>query len=228
MTQYYPPQGQAYPPVPVPESDDDYYDEYDYDYEDEYDEESGDSCLQRALIFISGGCLVFICMSCCFFAAAVAWGLDPLSSAGSTTAAGEGSDLGLAFEEPAFPGDFVVNEQNVRLVMIDVNRNSQLPNIPISPDREIIIITVEILNQSDEEVTFNEQNFELWNQFNEAYIPLAGALDRSATPLGRGVLLPGEGLGGRLVFEARAGELGLVLAWKGANRNVSDRYISLE
>jgi hypothetical protein len=228
MSQYYPQQpGSFYPPVQDPEDDDYYYDdddeEFDYEFEEDEYEEAGDTLGQRALVFFAGGCLVFLCISCCALLGAGLWILDP----GAGLVADEsisGNGIGLTFEEPAFPGESVVNENNVQLALRDANRNASLPSIPEVEGREVIIVTVELVNLGDEVFNFSERNFILLNQFNEAYPPTTGAVDGS---LGRGILPPGEGLEGRLVFEVIAGEPELILAWEDGPGNTT-RFIYLE
>jgi hypothetical protein len=136
-----------------------------------------------------------------------------------------GSDLGLSFNDPAFPDESVVNGTNVRLTIIDVNRNAALESVPAVEGRELIIVTVELVNLGDAEIDFNERDFLLLNSFEEAYQPVAGGnvLDGA---LGRGTLPPGEGLEGRLAFEVLTGERDLVLTWD--DRVGGGRYIFLE
>lgn len=219
MSQYYPQSGPFYPPENDPE-DDYIYDEDDYEYEEERDG-SGDSLLQRVLIFLAGGCLVFLCMGCCGLVAAGALTLDPTTLFAPTPI--PGSDLGLSFQDPALPDESVVNEKGMRLTIIDVNRNAALPTVPAVEGRELIIVTVEMVNLGEEEANFNERDFLLLNAFEEAYQPLAGDVVDGA--LGRGSLPPGEGLEGRLAFEVIAGERDLVLTWDDGG---GGRYIFLE
>ncbi|MCK6628884.1 MAG: DUF4352 domain-containing protein [Anaerolineae bacterium] len=219
MSQYYPQSGPFYPPENDPEED--YiYDEDDYEYEEEGGG-PGDSLLRRALIFLAGGCLVFLCMGCCGLVAAGALAVDPSSLFAPTPI--PGSDLGLSFQDPALPDESVVNEKGMRLTIIDVNRNAALPTVPAVEGRELIIVTVEMVNLGEEEADFNERDFLLLNAFEEAYQPLAGDVVDGA--LGRGSLPPGEGLEGRLAFEVIAGERDLVLTWDDGG---GGRYIFLE
>jgi len=219
MSQYYPQSGPFYPPENDPEED--YiYDEDDYEYEEEGGG-PGDSLLRRALIFLAGGCLVFLCMGCCGLVAASALAVDPSSLFAPTPI--PGSDLGLTFQDPALPDEPVVNEKNMRMTIIDVNRNAALPTVPAVEGRELIIVTVEMVNLGEEEADFNERDFLLLNAFEEAYQPLAGDVVDGA--LGRGSLPPGEGLEGRLAFEVIAGERDLVLTWDDGG---GGRYIFLE
>lgn len=219
MSQYYPQSGPFYPPENDPE-DDYIYDEDDYEYEEEGGG-SGDSLLRRALIFVAGGCLVFLCMGCCGLVAAGALTLDPTSLFAPTPI--PGSDVGLSFQDPASPDESVVNDKKMRTTIIDVNRNAALPTVPAVEGRELIIITVELVNLGEEETDFNERDFLLLNAFEEAYQPMAGDVVDGA--LGRGSVPPGEGLEGRLAFEVIAGERDLVLTWDDGG---GGRYIFLE
>ena len=220
MSQYYPQPGSFYPPENNPE-DDYVYDEDEYEYEEEGDG-SGDSLLQRALIFLAGGCLVFLCMGCCGLALAGALTLDTTALFAPTPV--PGSDVGLSFDDPAFPDESVINEKNIRLTLIDVNRNAALAPVPVVEGRELIIITVELVNLSEAQADFNERDFLLLNSFEEAYQPLAGDVVDGA--LGRGSLPLGEGLEGRLAFEVITGERDLVLTWDDGESGA--RYIFLE
>lgn len=219
MSQYYPQSGPFYPPENDPE-DDYIYDEDDYEYEEEGGG-PGDSLLRRALIFLAGGCLVFLCMGCCGLVAAGALAMDPSSLFAPTPI--PGSDLGLSFQDPALPDESVVNDKNMRTTIIDVNRNAALATVPAVEGRELIIVTIEMVNLGEEEADFNERDFLLLNAFEEAYQPLAGDVVDGA--LGRGSLPPGEGLEGRLAFEVIAGERDLVLTWDDGG---GGRYIFLE
>lgn len=219
VSQYYPqPSGPFYPPENVPE--DDYYDEADYEYEDEDYPRAGDSLLQRLLLVGAGGCLVFLCMSCCGLLGVGLWILDPGSSLVATAI--PGSDIGLSFEEPARPDESVVNEQNVKLTILEVNRNAALPDVPPAEGQELIIVTVELVNLGDEEVSFNERDFMLSNHTD--YAPIRTTIDGA---LGRGSLPAGTGLEGRLVFQVTADEFELTLAWDGGPDS-EPRYILLE
>ena len=141
MSQYYPQQGPLYPPEQNPE--DYYYDEGEYEYYED-DEDSGrSSLLQTAMAFLAGGCLVFLCMSFCALLLGALWVIDP--GAGLSATAVPGSDIGLSFDEPAFANESVVNEQNVQLTILDVNRNAAVESIPQVEGREIIIVTNVIL-----------------------------------------------------------------------------------
>lgn len=219
MSQYYPQSGPFYPPENDPE-DDYIYDEDDYEYE-EAGGGAGDSILQRALIFVAGGCLVFLCMGCCGLVAASVLTLDPATLFAPTPI--PGSDLGLSFQDPALPDESVVNDKSMRATIIDVNRNAALATVPAVEGRELIIITVEMVNLGEAETDFNERDFLLLNAFEEAYQPLAGDVVDGA--LGRGSLPPGEGLEGRLAFEVITGERDLVLTWDDGG---GGRYIFLE
>lgn len=219
MSQYYPQSGPYYPPENNPE-DDYIYDEDDYEVEED-DGSSGDSLLQRALIFLAGGCLVFLCMGCCGLLLASLFALDPTTLLAPTPI--PGSDLGLSFDDPALPDESVVSEKNVKLTIVDVNRNAALPAVPPVEGRELIIVTVEMVNLGDAETDFNERDFLLLNSFEEAYQPQAGDVVDGA--LGRGSLPAGEGLEGRVAFEVIAGERDLVLTWDDGS---GARYIFLE
>lgn len=219
MSQYYPQSGPYYPPENNPEED--YiYDEDDYEIEEE-DGRSGDSLLQRALIFLAGGCLVFLCMGCCGLVAASLFALDPTSLFAPTPI--PGSDLGLSFKEPAAHDESVVNENKLKLRIVDVNRNAALAKVPPVEGRELIIVTVELVNLGDAEAKYNERDFLLLNGLEEAYQPQAGNVVDGA--LGRGSFPSGEGSEGRLAFEVIAGERDLVLTWDDGS---GARYISLE
>lgn len=221
VSQYYPQPGPFYPPEHGPE--DDYYDEGEFEYE--YDEDygnSGNTLLQFALITLGGGCLVFLCIGCCLLLGTALWFLDPGSSLVSTP--NPESVIGLTFDEPAFPDQPVVNEQGVRLAIMDVNRDAAIPDIPPVEGRELIIVTIELVNLGDGNVDFDERNFMLLNRLQEAYVPTRGTIDGA---LGRGVLPPDTGLQGRLVFEVAAGEFDLVLAWDNGPDS-EPRYILLE
>ncbi len=223
MSQYYPPPSPFHPPEQS--SEDEYYDEVDYEYEVEEDDDypgSGDTLVQRILIFCAGGCLVFLCLSCCVLLGIALWWIDPGSSLVATTV--PGSDIGLSFDNPAYPDESVVNEQMVQLTILGVNRNANLPAIPPVEGRELIIVTIELVNQGEEDVNFNERDFMLLNQIEEAYAPTPGVIDGA---LGRGQLPADTGLEGRLVFEVMAGEYELILAWEGGTDS-QPRYILLE
>lgn len=217
MSQYYPQQGPMYPPEQGPET---YYDEGDFEYIE--DDGSGKSWLQTALAFIAGGCLVFICIGACFTMSGFLWILDPGASSAST--APESSDIGLFFDDPAFPGEPVVNDEGMQLTVLETNRNASLEAIPAVEGRETIIVTVELVNLGEEDATFNERNFLLVNSFEEVYEPALGAVTGA---LGRGTLPPNEGLEGRLVYQIIEGELDLRLLWEGS-RNSDPRYLFIE
>lgn len=219
MSQYYPQPGPYYQPQQGPE--DDYYEDGDYEYEDE-DGGSGNSFLKYGLIFLGAGCLLFLCIACCGIVTAGLFAYDPTSLFAPTPI--PGSDLGLSFDEAANPDESVVNDQSTQLTILDVNRNASLPSVPPIEGLELIVITVEIVNLGDKDIKFNERDFLLLNQNEEAYESLTGnnLIDGI---LGRGSLPPGEGLEGRMVFQTRAGERDLVLAWEGEG---GSRYIYLE
>lgn len=222
MSQYYPQQGPMYPPPPPQNPESGYYDEGDYEYE-EY-EDSSDSFFSNPLIaFLGGGCLVFLCMSFCFLLIAVLWVAGDSLGLSSPTPI-PGTDIGLTFDEPAFPGESVVNDQGVKLTILEVNRNASVEGIEPVEGREVIIVTVELVNVGTEEAAFNERNFKLLNAYEEAYEPTVGTI---AGALGRGTLPPNEGLEGRLVFETIAGETDMRLLWE-PDRDGTPRYLYLE
>ncbi|MDX1520763.1 MAG: DUF4352 domain-containing protein [Anaerolineae bacterium] len=215
-------QNPYYPPRSVPEEE--YYD-YEYEDDDGYDDDpDGDSAAQRILLFISGGCLVFICIGCCLLAVMGLWILDPGSGLLATPI--PGSDLGLTFEQPAFPDESVVNDQNVRLRILEVNRNVAVPGVAPVEGQELVVVTIELVNLGEQEISFSESDFILINEFQEAYSvsPMASAVDGA---LGRGSLAPGEGLEARLVFDLLLNEVNLVLGWE-AGRDITPRYIYIE
>jgi len=222
VSQYYPQPGPFYPPEQGPE--DDYYEDADYEYEYDDDEFGGSgNTLQRILIFGgAGGCVLVLCMVCCVLLGAGLWILDP--GAGLVATDVPGANIGLSFDEPAFPDESVVNEQMARLTILEVNRNASLENIPPAEGREIIVVTIELVNRGQEDISFNERDFTLLNQAEEPFDTIPGVIDGA---LGRGILPPDTGLEGRLVFEVVAGEPQLILAWQ-AGSNVEPRYIYLE
>ncbi|MFN8454704.1 MAG: DUF4352 domain-containing protein, partial [Anaerolineae bacterium] len=183
---------------------------------------SGNSLLRYGLILLGAGCLICLCIACCGIVAAGLFAYDPTSLLAPTPI--PGSDLGLTFEEAANPDEPVVNDQGAKLTILDVNRNASLPAVPPAEGLELIVLTVEVVNLGNEEIRFNERDFLLLNQNDEAYEALAGS-DLIDGVLGRGSLPPGEGLEGRMVFQVRTGERDLVLAWEGEG---GSRYIYLE
>ena len=226
MSQFYPQQNPYFPPQQRPEED--YYDDYEYEDGDDYydDDEGGRSSLyQRLLIFVSCGCLVFICMGLCVLMLMGLWVLDPGSSLVAATPI-PGSDLGLSFEAPAFPDESVVNDETVQLTLLEVNRNVVVPGMTPIEGQETIVVTIELVNLGEAGVSFNESDFLLINEFEQAYTvsSQASAVDGS---LGRGTLAPQEGLEARLVFDVQAGEVNLTLGWE-AGRDNTPRYIYLE
>lgn len=217
MSLYYPQQsGSPYPPEQGPEED--YYEEADFEYEDDEFESSDQVWGSRILFFCAGGLLIFLCMSCCVLVGVGLWILDP----GATTPP-PGSDLGLTLEEPAPPFETVVNEQNVRLTIKDVNRNAALNTITPGQGQELIIVTVELVNESNEEITFDERDFLLLSGFGQGYEPIPGVVDGA---LGRGTLPSETGLEGRLVFEVPIGAQDLVMQWNGG-LDAEPRFIYL-
>jgi hypothetical protein len=221
MSQYYPQPGPFYPPENNPE--DEYYDEDDYEFEGD-NGDSGGSLLQRSLIFLGGGCLVFLCIGCCLLFVAGLFVVDPTTLFAPTPI--PGSELGLSFDDPAFPDESVVNDKNVKLTIQEVNRNAAPPaNATPIEGREFIIVTIELLNLGESDIDFNERDFYLLNSREEAYEPVAGA-DVGDGALGRGTLPPGQGLEGRLEFEVIAGEGDLMLNWDDGESG--SRYIFLE
>jgi len=222
MSQFYPqsPQPPSYPPQGPPEE---YYYEDDYDeYEYEDDEAGSDNTVRYALAFVGGGCLVFLCMACCFLLAAGLWMLD--SSLAATPV--PGSDVGVTFGSAAFLNETVVNDQNVAMTVLRVDRNAALPTVPQVEGREVVIVTLELENRSDLDAQYSDSDFLLLNDFQEAYVPVSGdnIIDGA---LVRGTLRPGEGLQGRLVFEVLAGEPLLVLVWEPRDGSSTSRYVEL-
>ena len=216
MSQYYPQQGPMAPPEQGPEA---YYDEGDY----EYIEDNGfaRSWLQTTLAFFAGGCVVFICIGACLMLGGFLWILDPGASASTPP---EGSDIGLTFDDPAFPGEPVVNDQGVQVTVLETNRNASLEDLPPVQGRETIIVTIELVNLGDEDATFDERDFLAVNSFEEIYEPATGVVNGA---LGRGTLPPNEGLEGRLVYQIIEGELDLRLLWD-VGRDSEPRYIYVE
>ena len=225
MSQFYPQQGPGYPPPPQHNPEGDYYydDEGDYEYEDVDRDYSGSNYTQLILAFVSGGCLIFFCLSACMFLMAGLWVADSSLGLAPPTPI-PGSDIGLTFDAPAFPNESVVNDKGVQLTILEVNRNAVVEGIEPVAGREVIIVTVELINVGQEDASFNERNFKLVNAYEEAYAPSIGAI---AGALGRGSLPPNEGLEGRLVFETLADEIDTRLLWE-AERDDSPRYIYLE
>ncbi|MCB0197487.1 MAG: DUF4352 domain-containing protein [Anaerolineae bacterium] len=218
MSQYYPQQGPMYPPEQGPEE---YYDDGDYEYIDDANPQK--SLLQTSLAFIAGGCLVFICIGTCLFLGGFLWILDPGGGA-VASAPVEGGDIGLSFNDPAFPGEAVVNDLGMQVTVLETNRNASLESLPPVQGRETIIVTIELVNLGDEEASFNERDFFLVNAYEEVYEPALGAVTGA---LGRGTLPPNEGLEGRLVYEVIEGELDLQLLWD-VGRDSEPRYIYIE
>ena len=224
MSQFYPQQPNPYyPPQQNPEEEDYYdYDDFDYDYDDDDDDESGSNLTKILAFVLGGGCLIFLCVVCCGLVGAGLWYLDPGSSLVATAI--PGSDIGLSFNEPAFPDESVVNESNMKLTILEVNRNAALAAVVPTEGSELIIVTIELVNLGTEETNFNERDFTLLNANEEAYQPLPGVVDGA---LGRGSLPPAAGLEGRLVYEVPAGQADLVLQWDGG-ADTQLRYIWLE
>lgn len=219
MGQYYPQQGPLYPPEHSPESG--YYDDAVYEYDETNGGRSNRSWLQTVVAFLAGGCVALLCTSFCVAAFAGLWILDPTMVEGTPP---PGSDIGLSFDEAAFPGDEVVNDQSLQLTILEVNRNASLENLPPTEGTEVIIVTLELVNVGEEEVDFNERDFRLLNSFEEEFPATVGAIEGS---LGRGTLPANEGLEGRLVFEAPANEPDWQLFWA-PDRDSEPRYLYLE
>ena len=221
MSQFYPqnPQPPSYPPQGPPEE---YYYEDDYDeYEYEDDEGGSNNMVRYALFFVGGGCLVFLCMACCLLGVAGLWAWDASMAATPVP----GSDVGLSFDAPAYLNEPVVNDQNVRLTVLRVDRNASLPTVPQVEGREVIIVTLELENLNpDQDAQYSTSDFLLLNDYQEAYVPTAGEniIDGA---LVRGTLRPDEGLQGRLVFEVLADEPVLALTWE--PRDSTSRYVEL-
>jgi hypothetical protein len=220
MSQYYsqPP----YPPEQAPEADYE-YDENDYEYQEDAPASGSGGLLNYLLAFVGGGCLIFICISCCALLAAGAW---TLGGTLSPTPA-PGSDIGLSSDDPADMRDAVVNEQNVRLTVQEVNRNVKLPAVPAVQGRELVAVTVSLENTGSAEVKYSERDFLLLNRMGDAYKSLPGStiIDQ---PLDKGSIRSEEGVEGRLVFEVLAGEPELTLSWNGNGSNVNPRFIALQ
>lgn len=217
MSQYYPQQGPMYPPEQGPEE---YYDDGDYEYIDDDGANKG-SVWQTSMAFVAGGCLMLLCLGGCVTMAGFLWVLDPGASA---SAPAESSDIGLTFDEPAFPGEAVVNDQSLQVTVLETNRNASLEALPPVQGQETVIVTVELVNLGDEDATFNERDFLLLNSYEEAYEPALGAVTGA---LGRGTLPPNEGLEGRLVYQVIENELDLRLLWD-VGRDSSPRYLYIE
>lgn len=219
MGQYYPQQGPLYPPEHNPEGG--YYDEGVYEYDEVDAGRPNRSWLQTALAFVAGGCAALLCTSFCVAAFTGLWFLDSGVMAGTPA---PGSDIGLSFDAPAFPDESVVNDQNLQLTLLEVNRNAALDTIAAAENTELIIVTVELVNLGEEEVEFNERDFILVNSFEEEFPATVGAIEGA---LGRGSLPPNEGLEGRLVFETPTGEANWQLLWS-PGRDSEPRYLYLE
>lgn len=222
MSQYYPPQPGYYPPPANPEGgyyEDDTYEDYEMD---EGLERQGDSWLTRLAIFMAGGCLTFILMTSCVCLIAALWVLDP---GGSVLAPSfPGSDIGLTTDEPARVTEEVVNEQGISLSILDINANAESNTIPQTEGSEIVIVTVQLKNLSEEIISYDDEfNFKLLNQGDGFYTPTLGAIDGA---LGFGDLQPLEGRQGRLVFQILAEESGLMLEW--VMPDSEPRYIALQ
>ena len=217
MSQYYPQQCPMYPPELGPEE---YYDDGDYEYIDDDGANKG-SVWQTSMAFVAGGCLMLLCLGGCVTMAGFLWVLDPGASA---SAPAEGSDIGLTFDEPAFPGEAVVNDQKLQVTVLETNRNASLEALPPVQGQETVIVTVELVNLGDEDATFNERDFLLLNSYEEAYEPALGAVTGA---LGRGTLPPNEGLEGWLVYQVIENELDLRLLWD-VGRDSSPRYLYIE
>lgn len=222
MSQYYPQQGSAYPPPPHNPEGDYYYDDDDYDYEEYDDTASGNSTMRLGLSFLGGGCLASLCIGLCVLAFGALWITDPSLGLSEPTPI-PGSDIGLSFEDPAFSNEAVVNDKNVQLSILEVNRNAVVESIPQVEGREVIIVTIELVNRGEENTNFNERDLKVLNGFQDAYEPSLGAI---AGALGRGTLPPNEGLEGRLVYEVVTGEPDLRLLWEAPDS--APRFIYLQ
>ncbi len=216
----YPPPPPPPPPARNPESE--YYDNGDYEYE-ESNGSSSSPFTNPLVTFFAGGCLVFVCISFCALLVAALWIADSsLGLTGGTPI--PGSDIGLTFEDPAFATESVVNDDGLKLTIKDVNRNASVEKIPPVQGREVIIVTVELLNAGTKDVTYDERNFKLLNASQAAYQP---AVDAIAGALGHGSLPANEGLEGRLVFETVANEADLRLLME-PGKEGKPRYIYLQ
>lgn len=224
MSQIYSRQTAPFYPPPQGPEEEEYIDYEEYDDDGYYDEEPEDNpMLKWALILLSGGCFVFLCMGCCVLLVTGVFFLAPSDLLATPL---PGSDLGLVFEEPAFPDEEVVNEATVQLRITTVNRITELPNYIPTPGTELVIVTIELINLGDEDVTYDDRNFSLINQRQEAYIVSTAASPSVEGALGTGTLAPNEGIEGRLVFEVVQGEFNLILEWTG--RNAEPRYLYIE
>lgn len=213
-----------YPPPPNPESG--YYDNEAYeDYEVEYEEpaSSGSSVMPFVLGCGVGGCTTLLALGLCAIMLMGLWVLDPGSELFAPSYPGD--DIGLTLNDPARPSQEVVNEQGIRLNIVDVNRNAQSNTIPQTEGVEIIVLTVELENLSNDEVAYDdERHFNLLNQTDGFYEPTPGAIDGA---LGIGNLDAGDGTQGRLVFQILADEQGLILEWDMGEPS-TPRYIELQ
>jgi hypothetical protein len=111
------------------------------------------------------------------------------------------------------------------MTALRVDRNASLPAVPPVEGREVIIVTLELENLSeDQDAMYSAGDFLLLNSYEEAYVAVSGQniIDGA---LDRGTLGPAEGVQGRLVFEVLAGEPLLVLAWE--TRDSTSRYVEL-
>lgn len=224
MSQIYSRQTAPFYPPPQGPEEEEYIDYEEYDDEGYYDEEPEDNpMLKWVLIALSGGCLLFLCMGCCILLGIGVFFLNPASLFATPL---PGSDLGLVFEEPAFPDEEVVNEEAVQLRITTVNRIAELPNYTPSAGTELVIVTIELINLGSDDITYDERSFSLINQQQEAYIVSTAAAPSVEGALGTGTLAPNEGIEGRLVFEVVQGEFNLILAWAG--RNAEPRYLYIE
>jgi hypothetical protein len=130
-------------------------------------------------------------------------------------------------DDPALPGDPVVNGQNLQLIVNDVNRNAALDTVPPAENTEIIIVTVELTNLGDEDFRLNEErDFRLVNSAEDEYAPTVGAIDGGLERDGS-LLKASEGIQGRLVFEVPSDGTDWVLVWT-PGRDSESRYLYLE
>lgn len=224
MSQYYQHPGPYLPPPPPEDaSAPEYYEDVDYEFEGAGPGAgTGPSLVQQIAVFFTCGCLGFLCASACAGILTVAWIFDAGSGLVETSV--PGSDLGLAYENPALPIETVANESGMQLSIVDVNRNASLEAIPSVEGRETIIVTVELANLSSDSVAFDgATDFLLLNAEELAYRPKSNAVDGE---LGQEMLAPGEGVQGRLAFEIIADEVDLILVWEPEGSQA--RYIYLE
>jgi hypothetical protein len=220
LSQYY-----AQPPYPqLPPEAGDEYDEYEEYEENQAGNGSGNSTIKYALAFLGGGCLVFLCLCCCLVAFTGLWTVSDMLSPTPIP----GSDIGISFDDPAGPRDDVINEQNVRLSVREISRNVTLPTVPPVQGREVVVVTIEIENRSQAEVSYKLDDFSLLNRNEEEYVAMAGSNLIEGALKTKGKLDAEESLDARLVFEILAGEPELTLVWISGEEGNQTRFIALQ